>query len=148
MGKLWAGAGKVNPDSLGKEGDANSPWKSWIVSQDWCSCSVQRLLEALSIWEYPWNIPEFLWEGAVWLGNCWLLCTWLSVTWDLLCSWNFPTIQERVPLPLLGFCIVSGSFPNKNSMWEKLSLVLQRSGKRSSGIESMEAAGGAVGLNP
>lgn len=33
MGKLWAGAGKANPDSLGKEGDANSPWKSRIISQ-------------------------------------------------------------------------------------------------------------------
>lgn len=32
-GKLQAGAGKANPDSLGKEGDANSPWKSGIISQ-------------------------------------------------------------------------------------------------------------------
>lgn len=126
--KLWAGAGKAYPDSLGKEGDALG--KVGSFPRDWCSCSCAEA----PVWEYPWPALEFLWEGAVWLGNCWLLRIQLSLRWDLLCSRNFPTLQQ---LLLWGGFIVNGSFPNKTIPCGK-----------SCRLSCREVGGGAVGLNP
>lgn len=98
---------------------------------------VQRLPEALSIWEYPWPAPESLWEGAVWLRNCWLLCIWLSLTWDLLCSRISQPSRSVSRSSSWGFFIVNGSFPNKTIPCGK-----------SCHLSCRGVGRGAVGLSP
>lgn len=80
----WKGLSRLS----GKGG--RCPWKSGIISQG----LVLLFLCRAPVREYPWPALEFLWEGAVWLGNCWLLRIQLSLRWDLLCSRNFPTLQQ------------------------------------------------------